>query len=256
MLLTYQLSVGSKGFWIPMVKVFLSSSYKDLQFERRAVAAALSNAGFDVIRMEDISPAIADPKRWSMESASSSDIFVLLYDQCGGSFAPQSMGTFVNWEVQRARHDVGKLFVYRLNRPFPDEELLLRGEHEACAYRNALKQRDRSTFYQQLFPDYFKKITDVRSARQLVDFVLHDVKSAARWVPIDRILRGPRGVWRQWRIDSGKEVIEDLAATLVLIILVLFVAGFLFLKGAASSIAKSISTLAGHVRNRESRADS
>jgi Domain of unknown function (DUF4062) len=166
-----------------MISVFLSSTLRDLRFERRAIRRALLSAGFGVTCMEDLDRMPNDPFRWSVDTVAKSDIYVLLIGERGGSLAYggigfEGMATYTHWELKWSRQYTARQLHYRLHRPFPDVARLNIGPEEMQEYEGTLAQRDENYWLAKYIWNIGRKIEDVYSATDLLHRVLFDVKSS------------------------------------------------------------------------------
>lgn len=166
-----------------MVTVFLSSTFKDLRFERRAVRRALCAEGYQVACMEDLRRPPEDPFRWSVDTVASSDIYVLLIGERGGGLAYggigfEGMGTYTHWELKWSRHYTVRQFQYRLHRPFPDAERLEMDTEETGAYERTLALRDENYWFAKYIWQVGRKIDDVYTAEELLQRVVADIKGS------------------------------------------------------------------------------
>ena len=177
--------------FLSMIRVFLSSTYRDLRFERRAVRRALLFEGFEVACMEDLDRMPDDPFRWSVDTVAKSDIYVLLIGERGGSLAYGGIGlegtaTYTHWELKWSRHCTVRQLHYRLHRPFPDVARLSIAPAEMAEYERTLADLDENYWLAKYIWNIGRRVQDVYTADDLLTRVLAEVK---------------RSVWRAylWR---------------------------------------------------------
>ncbi len=126
--------------------VFISSTYRDLKFERIFVACMLAKrGGFELVRMEEHLHKPFEWESWSTNRAMQCDILLQLYDKRIGSperlFLPRDNASFVRTEFQSARGWAMRCITYQLKRPFPDyAQVFWGGDKEE--YEATLKVED------------------------------------------------------------------------------------------------------------------
>lgn len=131
--------------WPRNQSIFVSSTYQDLKYERRAVIRLLMATGYKVLAMESGWIPAHEAFRWSIQSAQKADIFVLLFDRSSGSTSSPDIlpglppMPFTHWEAKVAQHATAVQLVYHLNRPFPDWQRLVDDEVEAKDYLSTLR---------------------------------------------------------------------------------------------------------------------
>ena len=137
----------------PGLRVFLSSAYLGLQFERRLLIGSLENSRFDVLKMEDtrhldFDPADFDlnilnqdielnavqralraegynPFKWSIEQARECDVLVHIFNDRIGSVGTGLGQPYTHYEIEAAYELDRPILAYHLNLPFPDDSALL-----------------------------------------------------------------------------------------------------------------------------------
>lgn len=172
---------------------FLSSTYRDLRFERRFVCELLKRRGFDVVTMEEHYRPEFDWERWSMNRAGQCDVLVqLLADRVGTSafsmFIPMSI-TMREGEHARA-YGVEVIASYELNRPFPDAERLY-SPGEAEEYQKTLDEKDtRVKAEAAMLERTFRMAVPIHSVGELEAHLLRDTQMSRRQLMRHR--------WRLW----------------------------------------------------------
>lgn len=162
--------------------VFLSSTYKDLVFERRFVHDKLEAMGFDVIWMEEESRPGFDWRRWSQNRAGQCDVYVRLFENRigsqGNALFRRLFRDITGIEERHARDSAMKMVAYELKRPFPDEARLVRAGEGEAYLRSKLERddvRDSDLAAQVEMQRYFRKGTVVRSVAELERRLEHDL---------------------------------------------------------------------------------
>ncbi|HEY0526589.1 MAG TPA: DUF4062 domain-containing protein, partial [Stellaceae bacterium] len=86
-----------------MIKVFVSSTGKDLQRYRDAVCRAIARLdGFVSVRMEDFGARDEMPLAVCLSEVAAADLFVGITGQCYGSHPPDSLTSFTEHEYDAA----------------------------------------------------------------------------------------------------------------------------------------------------------
>jgi hypothetical protein len=111
------------------MRAFLSSTFRDLVFERRFVARKLNELGIGVVSMENDFKNEFDWRRWSTNQAGQCELFISFFDERVGTqgnllFGDHAFHSISRMEKDRARGAAIKLLEYKLQRPFPDQEAL------------------------------------------------------------------------------------------------------------------------------------
>ncbi len=190
-------------------RIFLSSTFRDLHFERRFVAGQLVRMGFEVIRMEDhLHNSDFNWERWSTNRAGECEVYLRIYDKRIGSldnyFLPQHPQSFVRLEEEYSRSSRMLSVQYELKRPFPDEALLFADE-ERDEYYKTLQEKDLSP-----------RTTAAQEAMQweAAFFALspgvpiYSVDQLSRHLQTDltirpsQLLRYRLGLWRRYYLDN------------------------------------------------------
>jgi hypothetical protein len=117
------------------MRAFLSSTFRDLKFERRFVIHKLKKMGIDVVSMETDCKEGFDWARWSTNQAGQCDLFISLFDKIVGTqgnllFGDTVFHSISKMETDHARGAAIKLLEYRLQRPFPDQEVIFTAEEK------------------------------------------------------------------------------------------------------------------------------
>lgn len=126
------------------MRAFLSSTFKDLKFERRFVIKKLKTLGFDVVSMEADYKTEFDWQRWSINQAAQCDLFIFMFGNRIGTQGQKVLDLFISiseLERRQARGSAIRLLEYRLERPFPDQETLFTPE-ERDEYLDTIAAED------------------------------------------------------------------------------------------------------------------
>src|SRR5262249_34871634 len=115
--------------------LFLSSTFRDLKFERRFVIAKLRKLGFDVVCMEEHCKPEFDWRRWSTNRAGQCEFYLKMFDKRIGSqgndlFVDHAFKSITALEDRHSRDFAIKSVAYQLRRPFPDRSLLFNRDEE------------------------------------------------------------------------------------------------------------------------------
>jgi hypothetical protein len=174
--------------------VFISSTYRDLRFERLFVRKFLVRRGFDVITMEDQCRPEFDWERWSKNRSGQCDVLVqLLADRIGTSATPFiGLASITKIERDHARAcGVDVIACYELHRPFPDAQRLYTLQEEQ-EYKRTLEEID----------IIWANATAMMIERQLrIATPIESVKELETHLAIDTSLslwRLTRDRWRRW----------------------------------------------------------
>src|SRR3954447_9705304 len=121
--------------------VFLSSTAKDLQPWRDAVADAIARlAGFHLVRMEDFGAVDAEPVEVCRLRVRESDVFVGLVGHLNGSSPEGSDLSFTQIEYEEAKRAGKPRLLFMADQDFPLPARLGRESEEA--YERQLRFRD------------------------------------------------------------------------------------------------------------------
>jgi len=128
------------------IKVFLSSTYDDLQYERRFISNKLRNMGYELVWMEKHLHQDFNWSRWSTNQSAQCDVYLQIYDNRYGSIDNYLGGvkgsTYVSLEELHAGGFAYKYIYYRLERPFPDQDKLY-NEYDKKDYQHTLTTEDK-----------------------------------------------------------------------------------------------------------------
>lgn len=122
------------------MKVFVSSTFLDLEYERRFVIDWLRAHGFAVTAMEDVADRRLYWREWSMNAARRCDVYLRLFDWRVGSSPPYlSFGrSFSQLEEDAARGRAALRLAYRVRRPFSDWPVLVPDASKRADYLSRL----------------------------------------------------------------------------------------------------------------------
>jgi hypothetical protein len=196
---------------------FLSSTYRDLPFERRFITEWLKQRGFCVV--EHDCPADHDWYRWSLNRAGQCDVYLRLFTQRVGSRGPMGTGPFATNVVNAEYISAGGAALrlsYNLERPFPDADRLY-SSAEQKAYEQSLAEAEsdvrdssgRSWDPVEAQGQRFLRLgTPIRSVADLLAALENDVRLSA-WQFVAHRLR----IWRRYYFDTTgagwRRAIED-----------------------------------------------
>ncbi|WP_161494841.1 DUF4062 domain-containing protein [Bradyrhizobium canariense] len=129
------------------MRAFLSSTFRDLRFERNFVVRKLKTMGIDVVSMEADCKEDFDWRRWSANQARQCDLFIFLFDTRVGTQSNLLLDHLAFVSTSRMERDIArgkaiKLLEYRLERPFPDEEALFEPEERDEYLKTILTEDD------------------------------------------------------------------------------------------------------------------
>lgn len=128
------------------MRVFLSSTYDDLKFERRFIIRKLRQSGFDVVSMETDFKRTFDWRQWSANQARQCELCIFIFDKRVGTQGNVLFGDIAFHSISRierdhARNAAFRLLEYKLERPFPDQEELFSAD-ERNEYLETLGAQD------------------------------------------------------------------------------------------------------------------
>lgn len=156
-----------------MIKIYLSSTYRDLVFERREIRLELEYHGFKVLMMED-HPNVTNTFRWSVDTIREADIYILLFANSAGTVTstkgipgPKFEMPYVYWEAKWSRHYTVRQFFYQLHRPFPDENILISHPDERKEYKESLNFASSSNSFSPQ-PSYIRGVEELLISIQLL----------------------------------------------------------------------------------------
>jgi hypothetical protein len=98
---------------LPSIRVFISSTMKDLQPERDAVERALSSLDLETVRAETIGSQSVSPFEVSRTMAQECDIYLGLYGGRYGAIVPGDGRSITEIEYQTARERGKPILIYR-----------------------------------------------------------------------------------------------------------------------------------------------
>ncbi|HOT93418.1 MAG TPA: DUF4062 domain-containing protein [Anaerolineae bacterium] len=98
---------------LPPIRVFVSSTMKDLQPERDAVARALQSLDLEVVRAESIGSQSSSPYEVSLMMAQQCDIYLGIYGGRYGSIVPGDGRSITEIEYHAAREQGKPILLYR-----------------------------------------------------------------------------------------------------------------------------------------------
>ncbi|MBN2394514.1 MAG: DUF4062 domain-containing protein [Anaerolineae bacterium] len=110
--LTPHLSTVDKAT-LPPIRVFVSSTIKDLQPERDVVARALQSLDLEVVRAENIGSQSASPYEVSLMMEQQCDIYLGIYGGRYGSIVPGDGRSITEIEYHTAREKEKPILLYR-----------------------------------------------------------------------------------------------------------------------------------------------
>ena len=126
------------------MRAFVSSTFRDLKFERSFVIRKLEALRFDVVSMEANCKNEFDWQRWSLNQAGQCDLFIFLFGNRIVTQGQKLLDLFIpisELEIRQARGSAIRLLEYRLERPFPDQEALFDAE-ERDEYLETISAQD------------------------------------------------------------------------------------------------------------------
>jgi hypothetical protein len=176
-------------------RAFISSTYRDLRFERRFVRHILQRTGFDVVSMEEHYRPDFEWQRWSQNRAAQCDVLVqLLADRVGSradrGLFPDAAPSITKLERDHARcYGVEMIISYELHRPFPDAVRLYSPE-EANEYEQTLQEKDTRVSQLAILERSFRLAIPISSAEELETRLVHDTHLSF-WILL-------RHRWRLW----------------------------------------------------------
>jgi hypothetical protein len=191
--------------------VFLSSTFLDLEYERRFVINWLRARRFSVMAMEDVKGRGLYWREWSMNSARKCDIYLRLFDwRVGSTPLYMSFGTsFSQLEYDAADGRAAKVS-YRLRRPFADWQVLVpdRSEHDAYLATLNVSESVGGSDTTRYAEGVLRTGTDVFKVAQLEAQLERDVKVSRRMLFVHRVKE-----WHRTYFDgleaAGRMLFED-----------------------------------------------
>jgi hypothetical protein len=161
------------------MKIFVSSTYRDLETVRATLLKKLAEAGFDAIAMEFLPPGrqLEDPAEWSCEQVKRADIFVALL---GRRFGARPFGginpllhglPIVVLELKTARHESIPILAYRVADTLWDSDNHPDGRCGEEPWDESLKD-----IYLR---DHFDEEKSIQTAEDL-NIVIEDVRALAK----------------------------------------------------------------------------
>jgi Domain of unknown function (DUF4062) len=191
---------------------FISSTYRDLKYERRFVRELLDRLGFEVVTMEEnYRPEFPNWERWSLNRAGQCDVLIQLLGERVGTHATPFILTesISKRERDHAQYTAAVRAPYRLHRPFPDAyQLHYEGKDK---YEATLQEEDDLRNIEARIIERSLRIAeDVRSIAELGRAVTRDTSLSAWALIRHRCRRSKRQYWdttaaawsRAWEDES------------------------------------------------------
>ncbi|RME76321.1 MAG: DUF4062 domain-containing protein [Chloroflexi bacterium] len=109
---------------LPSVRVFISSTMRDLQAERKAVAEALESLDLAVVRAETVGSQSASPYEASLMMAQNCDIYLGIFGKRYGTIVPNDPHgrSITHIEFDLARQQGKPILIYRKTDEPPEPE--------------------------------------------------------------------------------------------------------------------------------------
>jgi|GEM_PF-1824833 len=107
------LSIVPPSRILPPIRVFISSTMKDLQPEREAVERALQSLNLETVRAETIGSQSASPYEVSLMMAQTCDIYLGIYGGCYGTIVPGDGRSITEIEYHTALEQGKPILLYR-----------------------------------------------------------------------------------------------------------------------------------------------
>lgn len=166
------------------LKVFLSSTFTDLKFERRFMLNKLKALGFTVVSMERDYREGFDWRRWSTNQAGQCDLYIRLFDKRIGNkgnilFGGISFKSITELEMLHSRGFSLKQLIYHLHRPFPDYERLLAGQDKEEYQQTIAAEDARRSFNDEMVAYIERSFLDsvpIRSVAELESRLERDTR--------------------------------------------------------------------------------
>lgn len=202
--------------------VFLSSTFLDLELERRFVRDLLSSQGFYVVMEQDCLPEF-NWYQWSMNQALHCDIYLQLFTERLGTKGIIK-SSIVNDEGAQAKASAALWLSYQLKRPFPDQERLYLSVGDEKRYQQSLAKSDDYRSWdakEAMYERMFRSGALISSVAELEAAIKNDVR-LSRWdLMKHRLRRWRRGYfdtndagWRHAREDESREDSDSRVAVL------------------------------------------
>ena len=184
------------------LNVFLSSTFRDLQLERRFVADLLRERGFHVVTMERDCPPDFDWYRWSTNRAGQCEVFIcLLADRLG---TPGPWKDSAVWAEDTHARGAAIMLYYKLQRPFEDVKQMCHSDDDIAKYEASLNEKDddRWDHIQVWIEKATRKLREpiqISSASQLRKYLQADIQ-ISRW----QLMRHRLGRWRSGYFNTNE----------------------------------------------------
>jgi hypothetical protein len=182
-----------------------------LAFERRALIRSLGNAGFHVLKMEDVkgrrtlgaleffdrygdqsysalaeAETIFDPWEWSINRVKECNVVVHIQGKRIGSLPPGEfmMNSYTSHEVDAARRCRKPIFVYKLSTPFHDDLQLLDAGESPADLKAARDTRDKDLMANVYGKGLRQQVvgrlltTEIKSVKELTTTVVNDLQNS------------------------------------------------------------------------------
>jgi len=172
------------------LRIFISSTWADLQEEREVVKDAILRMGFTFIGMEVFGSRPTPPSDVCLDEVEESDIFILIMGHRYGAISPGQSVSFVELEYERARERGVPCFVYLKdeNTPVlpsfveqsPDGALRLRDfrnrlktNHVVAFFSSAhdLSQRIATDLHKYVIQNFLRGQQSIRGTISLADII-------------------------------------------------------------------------------------
>lgn len=194
------------------IVVFLSSTFRDLKFERRFIIDKLKEMGFVVISMEEHCKDSYNWFRWSLNQASKCDIYLKIFDKRVGSngspfFAGRIFKSITKVEELESRDLTFLSLSYKMDRPFDDYYIAI-DSTEKNEYLSSLEIGDDFDFDQKQFESDLREGKAIKSFIELERALKEDLKISKSNFYFYRLKIWVRG-YKNNGISSNRKVIED-----------------------------------------------
>jgi hypothetical protein len=166
------------------IRVFVSSTFRDLEFERKFVIQKLISLGFYVISMEADCKKDFDWRQWSINQAHQCDLYIFLFAERVGTQANYiAMNVWYQstseLEKRVASSSSIRMLEYRLERPFPDDDTLFTPE-KRDDYLKTIATEDRHSLEAMI----------ARMLREGIGTPIQRVEELERRLEVDTLISG------------------------------------------------------------------